>query len=182
MTSGVGGRRPRVVLLTGEPGSGKTGLGLELARALHVPFLARDQVRRGMYLTAGEAPTAEEAVAVFLQLVEGLVGNGVSCVVEYVVRAAQPEHLDRITANADCVVIETWCADAPARRERRDLADPLLAGQPDEVEQERAERMARVTREMRRQFDLPLLRVCTDDGYDPALDVVMAFVVATATG
>ena len=68
--SGAGARRPRVVLLTGEPGSGKTGLGLELARALHVPFLARDQVRRGLYLTASSAPTPEEAVEAFLTIVE----------------------------------------------------------------------------------------------------------------
>ena len=95
----AGGRRPRVVLLTGEPGSGKTGLGLELARALHVPFLARDQVRRGLHLTAGgwgdepvAAPTAEEAVEAFLRIIETIVDNDVSCIVEYVVRAAQPEH------------------------------------------------------------------------------------------
>jgi adenylylsulfate kinase-like enzyme len=82
VTSAVG-QRPRVVLLTGEPGSGKTELGLELARALHVPFLARDQVRRGLYLTAGgwsdepvPAPTADEAVEVFLRIAEALVGNG----------------------------------------------------------------------------------------------------------
>jgi hypothetical protein len=180
--SGAGERRPRVVLLTGEPGSGKTGLGLELARALHVPFLARDQVRRGLYLTSGEAPSADEAVQVFLRLVEVMVGDGVSCIVEYVVRAAQPEHLERLTGIADCVVIETWCADAPARRRQRDLADPLLAGQPEEAEQERAERMARVTESMQRSFDLPVLRVRTDDGYDPPLEAVVDFAVARPTG
>lgn len=178
----VVGQRPRVVLLTGEPGSGKTGLGLELARALHVPFLARDQVRRGLYLTTGDAPTAAEAVEVFLRLVEALVGNAVSCVVEYVVRTTQPEHLDRLTAVADVVVVETWCADAPARRKQRDLADPLLAGQPEEAEVERAERMARVTDAMQRTFDLPTLRVCTDLGYDPPLDGVIDFAVARPTG
>jgi hypothetical protein len=177
MSEGVGGRRPRVVLLTGEPGSGKTGLGLELARALHVPFLARDQVRRGMYLTAGVAPSADEAVEVFLRLVEALVGNDVSCVVEYVVRAARPEHLERLTGIADCVVIETWCSDAPSRRRQRDLADPLLAGRPDAAEAEvaRAERMARVTEAMQRTFDLPTLRVGTDDGYVPPLEAIVDF-------
>ena len=184
----AGRRRPRVVLLTGEPGSGKTGLGLELARALHVPFLARDQVRRGMYLTAGgwgdraaPAPTAEEAVEVFLRLVEAMVGHGVSCVVEYVVRAGRPQDLDRLTAIADCVVVETWCADAPGRRAARDGADPLLRGEPEEVEAVRAERMAQVAREMQRTFDLPVLRVRTDDGYDPDLEAVMAFATGAGT-
>ena len=34
MTAGAGRRRPRVVLLTGEPGSGKTGLGLDAVIAV----------------------------------------------------------------------------------------------------------------------------------------------------
>lgn len=188
MSDGVGRGRPRVVLLTGEPGSGKTGLGLELARALHVPFLARDQVRRGLYLTAGgwgdqtvPPPTAEEAVEAFLRVAEAMIRDGVSCVVEYVVRAAHPEHLDRLTTDADCVVVETWCADAPSRRLARDAADPLLRGEPVEAEAARAERMAQVTREMRREFDLPLLRVCTDDGCDPPLEAIIAFAVGPTT-
>jgi predicted kinase len=187
--TGAGTRRPRVVLLTGEPGSGKTGLGLELARALHVPFLARDQVRRGMYLTIGgwgdepvPAPTAEEAVEAFLRVAETLTGLGISCIVEYVVRVDRPEDLARITTVADCVVVETWCADAPARRAHRDLENPLLAGQPADAEQERAERMARVTEAMQRSFDLPTLRVCTDSGYVPPLGSIIDFAIARATG
>jgi predicted kinase len=182
VTSAVG-QRPRVVLLTGEPGSGKTELGLELARALHVPFLARDQVRRGLYLTAGgwsdepvPAPTADEAVEVFLRIAEALVGNGVSCVIEYVVRTDRPEDLARITEAADCVVVVTWCANPAARRAARDRSDLLLGRDPD-AEAERAERMARVSKEMRRDFDLPVLRVQTDDGYDPELDEIVAFAV-----
>ena len=183
MSGGAGERRPRVVLLTGEPGSGKTGLGLELARALHVPFLARDQVRRGLYLTgashdaAAPLPTPEGAVEVFLRLVEAMVGNGVSCIVEYVVRSHRPEDLDRLTAIADCVVVQTWCADAPARRARRDREDPMRRGESEAVEADRAERMAQVTREMQQTFDLPVLRVRTDDGYDPALGTILSFAV-----
>ena len=60
-------RRPLVVLLVGEPGSGKTTLGRALSEALHLPFLARDQVRRGLFFTAGawsaapgEVPPSDE--------------------------------------------------------------------------------------------------------------------------
>jgi predicted kinase len=49
----TGERRPTVILMLGEPGSGKTELGTTLARALRVPFLARDDVRTGLYFTAG---------------------------------------------------------------------------------------------------------------------------------
>lgn len=60
---------PRVVLVTGAPGSGKSTLGAALARAVRVPFLARDDVRGGLFLTAGawgprpaRVPPADEAV------------------------------------------------------------------------------------------------------------------------
>ena len=47
------GDRPFVVLLTGEPGSGKTTLGLELSQAMRLPFVSRDQVRGGLFASAG---------------------------------------------------------------------------------------------------------------------------------
>jgi predicted kinase len=179
------------VLLVGEPGSGKTELGLALARALAVPFLSRDQVRRGLYMTAGawdgapgHAPTAERAVEAFLTVVETMARLGIGCVVEYVFRAARTE-LKRLTDIADCVVVRTSCADAPARRAGRDGEDELLArpevvralGHRDAAEAEatRAARMAQVTEEMMTRFPLPLLEVATDDGWDPPLGSVVEF-------
>jgi predicted kinase len=187
---------PRVVLLVGEPGSGKTQLGLALSAELGVPFLARDQVRRGMYATAGAwsdapgpVPTAEEAVDAFLSVVETMTVNGISCVVEYVVRRSRPQDLERITTVADCVVVQTWCDDAPARRARRDAVDPLLLrpevlgslglASSDEAEAARAERMRRVTEEMQHDFSLPVLRVDTNAGLDPPLAQILLFAIGT---
>jgi predicted ATPase len=49
--TGASQDRPRIVLDTGAPGSGKTTL--RTVRALHVPFLARGDVRRGLFFTTG---------------------------------------------------------------------------------------------------------------------------------
>ncbi|HEV7763012.1 MAG TPA: AAA family ATPase [Acidimicrobiales bacterium] len=183
----------RVVLVTGEPGSGKTTLGTDLARELRVPFLARDDVRGGLFLTAGawtdrppEVPTAADAVEAFLRLVETMAGLGVSCVAEYVVRRARPHDLARFTAVADCVVVGTWCRDPLARFARRAGAERLVNRPPvlealgcasvDEHTGAAVERMRAVAREMRTEFDLPMLRVNTDDGYDPGLDHIVDFV------
>ena len=44
--------RPWLVMVTGEPGSGKSTLGRQLAEALHVPYLSRDDVRWGLRASA----------------------------------------------------------------------------------------------------------------------------------
>jgi len=186
--------RPRVALLTGEPGSGKSVLGAELSRALRVPFIARDDVRGGLFLTAGawsaqprRVPTADEAVEAFLRIVESTVGLGVSCVAEYVVRRGRPGDLRRLAEVADCRVVRTWCRDAPERLARRDAADRLLNLRPvldalgystiDAHTSAAVARMRAVTDDMRTDFDLPVLEVNTDDGYEPGLDAVIDFLV-----
>ena len=188
------GRRAaaRVILVTGEPGSGKSTLGRALAGALRIPFLARDDVRGGLFLTGGawrpqphDVPSADQAVEAFLELVESAAQLGVSCVAEYVVRRSRPPDLDRITASADCVVLVTWCRDPMARFASRNRVDPFITrsgvlealgiASVDEHTDAAIERMRGVARDMRTDFDLPMLRVNTDDGYDPGLDEVIAF-------
>jgi predicted kinase len=193
----VGGERPTVVLVTGAPGSGKTTLGVELSRALQIPFLARDDVRRGLFFTngawtdrPGRLPTAEEAVEAFLRILEATTALGVSCIVEYVVRKERPADLERIAAAGDCVVVLTDCHDPLARVARRDRADLLVNRAPvlgalgyATAEDQAAAALARMRSlagRMRTEFDLPALAVRTDDGYDPGLDAILAFVTDQA--
>ena len=190
-------RRPTVILMVGEPGSGKTELGIRLARSLRIPFLARDDVRTGLYFTAGAwgdrpglPPPRDDATGTFLSLVETMAGLGVSCVVEYVVRDDRPEDLERITSVAHCVGVRTWCDDAPARRAAREQADLLLRRPPvlaalgyeaiDEHVTQATAHMAAVTAQMRTAFDFPVLAVSTDDGYDPSLPEIVEFVARRA--
>lgn len=186
--------RPLAVLVTGAPGSGKTTLATQLARHLRVPFLARDDVRGGLLMTAGawsesmhSLPSGDEAVAVFLSTAEALLGSGVSCVLEYVVRRHRPEDLDRLTAIADVRIVETVCADPLHRVRARNLADPLIAqsavlaaaGFATVAEHTEAmvKRMERVIEETRTEFVVPVLRVRTDGPPDPPLQTIVNFVV-----
>ena len=184
--------RPRVVLITGEPGTGKTTLGVTLARELRVPFVARDDVRAGMFFTAGAwterpgtVPPSDDAVDALLRIVETMADLGVSCVVEYVVRRSRPRDLDRIVAVAECVVVRTWCRDALTRFTRRSNADRLLNRQPvldslgystiDEHTRDAARRMSAISSEMQEDFEVPVLRVNTDDGYEPEVEAIVEF-------
>ena len=189
--------RPRAVLVTGAPGGRKTTLAAQLARLLRVPFIARDDIRGGLFFTAGawgdelvRVPSADEAVDVFLQTVEALLARGVSCVVEYVIRSHRPADLDRLLAAGECVVIMTRCDAASSRVVERNRSDRFVAnrafldamgfGSVAEHTEAVVPRMAQVEREMLVQFprSVPVLQVDTTDGYEPDMDAVLAFAAA----
>lgn len=187
--------RARVVLVTGAPGSGKSTLGAEVARSLRIPFVARDDVRGGLFFTDGgwtpnprRVPTSDEAVETLLRMIETTAGLGVSCIVEYVIRQGRPNDWARITAAADCVVLMTTCRDAMSRLTHREMNDALLNLQPvldalgqasiEDHTTEAVSRMESVVDEMRTDFDVPMLLVATDQQHQPGLDQIVDFVVS----
>ncbi len=187
--------RARIVLVTGAPGSGKSTLGAELARSLRIPFVARDDVRGGLFFTDGgwtpnprRVPNPDEAVETLLQMVETTAGLGVSCIVEYVVRQGRPHDWTRITAAADCVVLLTTCRDAMSRTihrarndallNRRAVLDALGLASIEDHTTAAISRMESVVEEMRTDFDVPMLQVATDQEYQPGLDQIIDFVVS----
>ena len=187
--------RARFVVVTGAPGSGKTTLGRLLSAELRLPFLARDDVRGGLFCTAGAwtphpgpVPASADASDVFLRVLETVAALGVSYVVEYVVPAHRPADRDRLVAAADCVAVVTECRDPLARVARRNRADRLLNRAPvlaalghatiDEHTAAAVERMGRVAATMLTDLGVPTLRVATDDGYAPGLDAIAAFATA----
>lgn len=188
--------KPRVVLVTGAPGSGKSTLARELARELRVPYLARDDVRGGLLFSAGAwgdslqaIPSGDEAVVLFLELVETMLARRVSCVVEYVVRKHRPNDLDRILAAGDCVVIKTESSTSMQRFVDRNLDDRLISnpavldaiGHPTVGSHTEAatERMRQVEGEMLDRFPVPVLNVNTDDRFEPAIDDIVRFATST---
>ncbi len=189
--------RPRLVMVTGEPGSGKSTLGRRLSEALHVPYLSRDDVRWGLRASAGlwtndvrtdaERADAERADAVeaFLQLVEKAAELGISAVLEFIVFGDRPETLARLNAVADVLVVLATAADASGRADRRDLADPLLnrrsvldaLGHPTVESYTEGPEREIVRSGMLTTFELPTLTVRTDDGYDPPFERIVDWVI-----
>ena len=179
-------------MVTGEPGSGKTSLGSQLATVLRVPFFSRDHVRGGLLATAGmwtnqlrDPPPREAAVATLVEVVETAASRGVTSVLEFVVTPQRLEALRRLEEAANLLVILTHCRDAATRAELRDRADPLLRrpdvmaalghGSIDEYLSVPEREVIRTT--MLTDFDLPLLRVATDDGYVPDVAQVVDWIM-----
>lgn len=184
------------MLVTGAPGSGKSTLARQLSVALRVPFVARDDIRGGLLLTAGawgdsleRTPSADEAIEVFLGQIEQLLSQGVSCVAEYLVRTHRPHDLERILAAGDCVAIITECENAIERFAERNR-DDLLISQPavldaigfESVEahtESAIDRMRQAESEMLQVFPVPVLKVDTTDGYDPPISEIVSFATRT---
>ncbi len=77
-----------MIVVGGVPGAGKTTLARRLADALHVPAIARDEIKEGMHVTArSEDPSevrrfAAASFETFWAVVRDLLGAGVSVVAE----------------------------------------------------------------------------------------------------
>ncbi len=98
---------PFVVVITGAPGAGKTTLGWELSRSLHVPFLSRDDIKTGLHVThRSNDPTevwrfSESAFNLFFAVTHRLLAAKVSVVIEAAFHADRAtESLEELAALA----------------------------------------------------------------------------------
>lgn len=88
---------PFAVLVSGSPGAGKTTLGWELSRRLHVPFLSRDDVKTSLHVTHRSADPDEvsrfagQAFDIFYDTIARLTQVGVSLVAEAAFHAGRSE-------------------------------------------------------------------------------------------
>ena len=184
-------------MVTGEPGSGKTTLGTALGLALRVPFLSRDHVRGGLLATAGlwtndlEAPAPREAaVDVLVDIVEHVAARGVSLVIEFIVTPDREAAFRRMTAAAATLVIITSADGSAGRAAARDRADPLIVrpevldalGYSSIDDYVNGPERQQIRTQMRLDFDLPVLPVRTDDGYDPSIGAILDWIIEHTRG
>jgi len=144
------------------------------------------QATAGLWTNQINEPSHREAaVEVLVQIVETATSLGVSLVLEFIVTPERAEAFRRIEAAGNCVVVVTACTDGRARADRRDRADPLLnresvleaLGYGSVEEYVQGPERARVAATMQTEFDLPLLGVATENGYEPPVPDIVDWVV-----
>jgi predicted kinase len=80
--------RPKCIIVSGRPGSGKTTLAGELSRRLYLPKVSRDEIKEGYVSTFGvkhdQLPedTNSKVNEIFFATALGLLRSGVSVVLE----------------------------------------------------------------------------------------------------
>jgi predicted kinase len=165
----------RLLLVSGSPGTGKSTLAAELSRSLRLPLLAKDTVKEALAgaLWTGDRDSSNRLGAATFPVLYALarvqVELGLSAVLEapFHWRSAGPE-LGPLVARSAMIVCQADVAISLARyRARAGTRHPV------HLDADRlAEHSVPVVLEPP-PGTLPLLRVRTDDGYDPDLAGVL---------
>lgn len=175
---------PLLTVISGRPGSGKTSLAHEFARALRCPAICRDEIKEGLVATLDGEPitddTNREANTAFFETVSTLLRHRISLVAEAAFQhklwAPGLEPLLQV-ARVKVVICVVDPAVARARHIARGLADP----ERERFHQDRPVQAAREGFELPiapydpPHFDVPTLEVDTTDGYRPAFEEIVAF-------
>ena len=180
--------KPKCILITGRPGSGKTTLASELSRTLYMPKISRDEIKEGYVNTFGvkhdQLPPDTNGIVneVFFQTVLDLLRGQVSIIIEAAFQhKLWDKVIPRILQIAEAYII--ICDLDPLTSAQRHLERGLADSRREFYHGDKRVAIYRQTGEFSPggeyeppHYDVPTLKVSTWDGYDPGLDELQLFV------
>ena len=172
-------RKPKCIIVTGRPGSGKTTLARKLGERLCMPVISRDEIKEGYVNTYGvkhaELPPHTNGLVtdIFFAIVNQYLAGNISVVVEAAFQhnVWEPRMPAILELASSCIVL--CCVDdavAARRQLERSLENPKWVfyhgdKSPDSYTAPK--------------FSVPTIRVSTDGEYVPCINEIVEQIRAT---
>ena len=181
--------KPKCIIVTGRPGSGKTSLSKKLAERLWMPVISRDEIKEGYVNTHGvkhdQLPPATNGVVTnfFFEIVNQYLAGKISVVIEaaFQHKVWEPWMPKILELGAPFIVVCSVDGRVAAKRHlQRGLADPnreFYHGDKHVEVYRRTGVMSPPDNYMVPDFNVPTVHVSTEEQYSPSIDEIVNLVL-----
>ena len=178
-------RRPKCIIITGQPGSGKTTFAKKLGERLWMPVISRDEIKEGYVNTYGvehdrlPANTNGLVTDLFFGIVNNYLAGKVSVIIEAAFQHGvwEPRMPGILELASTLIVLCKVDSSVAARRQlQRGLEDTrweYYHGDKRVAHYKKTGEILPPGIYIAPQFDVPTIQVSTDGEYIPAIDEII---------